>query len=177
MAQLSSALSHSSTCSLKENCKYLLITATNLFQSREISSVQYDLLKELVFSYDADLYSTQHTSAHIQQYILRYTKKIYELLFQNLTLEHAHILATTYADEVADNLTIDTRALVYGEIEFDSFVEVLAVATDGLQRFQKFIDLGHGIGRAIIVVRYIPSLINLKFLRLHCLFFFFNRLL
>lgn len=138
--------------SVKDSCKYFLVTATNLYQSHEISPLQYDLLKELIFSYDSDLYSSSHTRAHVHQYIVRYTKKLYDLLFLNLTLEHAHILATTYADEVAENLTIDTRALVYGEIEFDSFIEVLNVATDGLQTFHKFIDLGHGIGRALIVV-------------------------
>jgi hypothetical protein len=153
---------------LKESCKYLLVTATNLLQSREISLLQYLLLKELIFSYDHELYSTRQTSQHILEHILQYTKKLYEVLFQDLTLEHAHIIATTYADELSESMSVDTRALVYGEIDFDSFIEVLSVATDGLGRMNKFIDLGHGIGRAVLVVLFSPFLPPLPhhFLRL-----------
>ena len=77
-------------------------------------------------------------------------KELYDILYDNITLERAHILATTYVDEI--NERDDTRALVYGEIEFDSFSEVLKVATDNIKNLNKFVDLGHGIGRAVIVV-------------------------
>jgi hypothetical protein len=141
---------YKTTKSVKDSCKYLLVTAKNLFTTNEISSIQHTFLKELIFSYDEGLYSSHHTTTQVQEYLLQYTKKLYLALYEHLTLEQAHIIATTYADEMNDS-TADPRALVYGEIEFDSFAEVLKVATDGLQRQQKFIDLGHGIGRAVIV--------------------------
>jgi hypothetical protein len=141
---------NSSSSNLKESCKYLLVTAKNLLTTNEISSIQHTFLKELIFSYDEGLYASLHTTTQVQEYLLQYTKKLYLALFEHLTLEQAHIIATTYADEMSDSTT-DPRALVYGEIEFDSFAEVLKVATDGLSQQQKFIDLGHGIGRAVIV--------------------------
>ncbi len=98
----------------------------------------------------------------IKERILKYTRQLYDALFETITLEKAHIIATTYADEVNE---ADTRALVYGEIDFESFAEVLRVATENLSKKQKFIDLGHGIGRAVIVVR----IFSLSFCHKHCI--------
>ena len=72
--------------------------------------------------------------------------------FEGLSLEKAHIIATTYAEELSE---ADTRALVYGEVDFDSFAEVLRAATIGIKRCYTFVDLGHGTGRAVFVVSWL----------------------
>lgn len=133
---------------LQNKCKYLLITSNNLKNNNEISLKEYNLLKELIFSFNSSLYSYNNIN-DIKLYLNNYIHQLYNALYENLTLERAHILATTYVDEINDT---DTRALVYGEVDFESFAEVLKVATDNLKNYNKFIDLGHGIGRAVIVV-------------------------
>lgn len=131
----------------KDKCKFLLLNAKKLKERNQISSTQYNLLKELIFSFDEELYECSCSST-VKERIDRYTRYVYDDLFEGLSLERAHIIATTYADELSEG---DTRALVYGEVDFDSFAEVLRCATDGIARSKKFIDLGHGIGRAVIV--------------------------
>jgi hypothetical protein len=44
-----------------------------------------------------------------------------------------------------------------GEIDFDSFSEVLRVAMRQLQTRHKFVDLGHGIGKAILAAVFIAD--------------------
>ena len=44
----------------------------------------------------------------------------------------------------------DASSLIYGEIEFASFSEILGIAMTGLQRKAKFVDLGSGIAKAVL---------------------------
>lgn len=156
---------------LKEKYKSLLISSYKLLQNNEISHLQHILLKELLFSSStsisssttsissississsSELYSSLFNCLNLNDikiFLNLYIYNLYSSLYFNLTLEKAHILATTYIDEINET---DTRALVYGEIEYDSFKEVLYEATNNLKNMKKFIDLGHGIGRAVLVV-------------------------
>ena len=138
--------------SLKNKCKYFLKIAYSLKENHEISNLLFYSFKDLIFSYNSTLFLIENEEKNeIISFLLNYLHNCYELLYEDLTLERAHILATSYVDEMNDT---DTRALVYGEIDFISFTEVLKVATDNLYNYKKFIDLGHGIGRAVIVVFY-----------------------
>ena len=46
---------------------------------------------------------------------------------------------------------------ITGEIEFDSFAEVLRVAMRQLKSRKKFVDLGHGIGKAIMAAVFVSD--------------------
>lgn len=132
----------------QDKCRYLLTAAKKLKLDGDISWLQYDILKEMILSFDDDLYADP-SLATTKYRLSKYTRQLYDALFENLSLEKAHIIATTYADEISD---ADTRALVYGEVDFESFAEVLHAATSNTKRCCKFVDLGHGTGRAVIVV-------------------------
>ena len=55
------------------------------------------------------------------------------------------------ADDFAHTFEDETQALVYGEVEFDPFVKILKRAIKGLRNYNKFVDLGSGCGRAVII--------------------------
>ena len=78
-----------------------------------------------------------------------YEKEILEKLFADYSSDDAHIVACECIDTIND---CDTSALVYGEVGFDSFKEVLMEAIGGLKFMKKFVDLGHGTGKAIFMV-------------------------
>ena len=134
--------------SLKGRCRYLLTESNKLKGNGDISYVQYDILKELILSLDSELYNLS-TQVTLKDRVSKYTRQIYDSLFEDTSLEKAHIIATTYAQELTES---DKRALVYGEVDFDSFSEVLKVAATGMKRCHNFVDLGHGTGRAVFAV-------------------------
>ena len=134
--------------STKDKCRYLLTLAKKLKLDCDISCIQFDILKELILSLDSELYANPN-AASVRDRISKYTRQMYDALFEDISLEKAHIIATTYAEELSE---ADTRALVYGEVDFDSFAEVLRAAILGMKRCENFVDLGHGTGRAVFVV-------------------------
>lgn len=86
--------------------------------------------------------------AAVQDAVRRRARRAYEEVYEQCDLERAHLLATTDVDRMPADA--DTRSLVYGEIEFDAFYEVLQEAARGLPGgMSKFYDLGSGTGRAV----------------------------
>jgi len=85
--------------------------------------------------------------------IARRVQKVYDELFQDCSLERAHLLACedqrAFAEQPSSGA--DSKSLVYGEVEFDAFYEVLQHAGAGMPSGMRFYDLGSGTGRAIFV--------------------------
>lgn len=104
-----------------------------------------ELVQCVVGSNSKDLLSAVTNIAHGE------AKRIMNELFKNETLEHTHLLASMGSAMMIKSSGYDSQALVYGEVDFGPFVEVLQEALKGIKRAIKFVDLGHGIGRAAIV--------------------------
>ena len=71
-------------------------------------------------------------------------------LYTEFPLSQAQILSTS---EVQDMDSLETKSLVYGEVEFDAFHEVIGLACRGLTAgptgTRRFYDLGSGTGRVV----------------------------
>lgn len=132
--------------------KEALSLAHDLRRESAFNAVQYDLCKEIILTQrDTKILKCEYTlsSKLLEDEVHCFAKQLFEKIFENCTLDSAHIIATNYTDEIDE---ADTQSLVYGEVDFDSFAEVLRVATSGIARQRKFVDLGHGTGRAIVAV-------------------------
>jgi hypothetical protein len=114
-------------------------------------------LKELALSHDEGLIEvvrktgTADLLSALRVVALRQARSDMEHVFAGETLESAHLLASMGTARMVKSGDYDSQALVYGEVEYDPFVEVLEHATKGLKGSNKFVDLGHGIGRAAII--------------------------
>jgi len=76
-------------------------------------------------------------------------------LFDEHSLARAHQGASIGSTELCGFLPAckeyDSQCFVYGEIEFDSFTQILNISLNGVQRkLAKFVDLGSGIAKAVI---------------------------
>ena len=77
-------------------------------------------------------------------------------LFDEVSLSHAHQMASIGASNIKSSLPrtleYDSRCLIYGEIECNSFARILGVARSGFSRGQKskFVDLGSGAAKAVL---------------------------
>ena len=132
--------------------KEALSLAHDLRRETAFNAVQFDLCKEIILTqYDTKILKHEYTlsSKLLEEEVYCFAKQLFEKIFENCTLDSAHIIATNYTDEIDE---ADTQSLVYGEVDFDSFAEVLRAATSGITRQRKFVDLGHGTGRAIVAV-------------------------
>jgi hypothetical protein len=99
---------------------------------------------------------------------LKYSSSILQNLFDvSYSLEEAHVIASNSQfinnkdhindDDYGRNMS-EVKSLVYGEVEYDSFVEILMVANQGLEkRTSKFVDLGHGTGKALCIAGFITD--------------------
>ncbi|CAM9622504.1 unnamed protein product [Phaeothamnion confervicola] len=129
-----------------------------------ISAATKDFLKELVvhenakvLAISAGLLSGRHTAVTalkaLRPLVARRAAKTFEELYDDCPLEHAHMLAAADVEEMEQGT--DTHSLVYGEVEFDAFYDVLQLAAADLTssggRGLTLYDLGGGTGRAIFV--------------------------
>lgn len=88
-------------------------------------------------------------------------KSIWEGIYNDIvSIDEAHQLATASTLEITSKDKTDNaqeeedspaQAFIYGEIEYDSFVKILRIATNGLPKCEKFCDLGSGTGRALLL--------------------------
>jgi len=88
-------------------------------------------------------------------------KELLSPFFSDTTLDIAHQIASfASGDSTSESMSNGgthkelggASSLVYGEIEFDAFTKVLEIATSGLGARTKFVDLGSGIGKALMWV-------------------------
>jgi len=146
-----------------DTVKLLLRLCNLLKRQRQLSNVYIGHLKDLALQEDERLLRVlrfmDHKSlvAELEVCAELQAKVQMEAIFTGETLEGSHLLATLGVGKVMNRKDVDNQALVYGEVEFDPFVEVLTVACDGIDMKRKFVDLGHGIGRATIITALISE--------------------
>jgi SAM-dependent methyltransferase len=130
-----------------------------LSQSRQLPDALIGHLKEMAFREDQAMVSAIRNSrendmlSSLRSLAVMEAKSMMDNLFEGETLESAHLSASLATAKLFknQNTKFDGQALVYGEVEFDPFVKILDIATKGLSSNGKFVDLGHGIGRAAII--------------------------
>ncbi|KAG5189323.1 hypothetical protein JKP88DRAFT_252975 [Tribonema minus] len=111
---------------------------------------------ELVVNQNEDLLGADLSDAEaalnaLKPLIMGRAKRSFEEVISTCSLERAHMLATNDARSMPAGT--DIKSLVYGEIDFVSFYEVMQLAAQGhrprSRRGAKFYDLGSGSGSAI----------------------------
>ena len=99
---------------LQYQCRNFLSAAYLLRTDDEMSPVQINLLKDLALSYDEKLYKCEDFTS-IKMRMEEVTRLHFDKLFQHMTLEKCHSIATTNAAEFTHHTpAVDTRQLVYG---------------------------------------------------------------
>lgn len=130
-----------------------------LGRNRQLPDTLVSHVKELALEEDDELVSMIQTTVEsrlteeLRLLALKRAKKGVDEIFVKETLEETHMLASIGTARLVNTAAYDGQALVYGEVEFDPFVEILEESCKGLQKMNKFVDLGHGIGRATIIAR------------------------
>lgn len=90
--------------------------------------------------------------------ILQHAKVlINELYEKSYNIEDVHLIASKNGDHSNDLNKDQIKSLIYGEVEFDSFSEVLIQATNGLHRKKKFVDIGSGTCKALCIAGLISN--------------------
>ena len=133
-----------------------------------LSLPMYLVAKELLMQSDSDMLSLirrfHPLLAHDSQFeeFFDSVKKlvlgkmciiVQRLLENTYNIEDAHIHANNAYLEYGlryDDYK-DRQNLIYGEVEFDSYVHILHIAINGLESTNKFVDLGHGCGKAVCI--------------------------
>jgi SAM-dependent methyltransferase len=144
---------------LTESAKLLLL-ASLLARDRVISNNGKAFLKELIIRKDPrviDLLGSFETRGaddlqvleQISDVITEETECLFSDLFSYLTLEDAKTISKTEREEKELS---DDKSLIYGEVDFNSFVKVLQKL--GLPPGGLFYDLGSGSGRAVFAARF-----------------------
>jgi hypothetical protein len=148
---------------MEDILKHPLKIAHFLYQKCLISTPIYSIIKDLILSYDETVCNVfrELTLEGLQaaalvrpipNYLRRIVNIIYEISFDKLYVVMKSIIEP-FQTELANRVAIDTRhsvagsdpsSLVYGEIEFNSFSDILKAATNGVENLNKFVDLGHG---------------------------------
>jgi len=148
-----------STNNLAEPAKLLLL-ASILAKDRAISNNGKAFLKELILRRDPRLIkllkkfetTESHNSEFLEQIhnlIREEANALYNELFVDTSLEVGKTLSKNERDKKNIN---DVKSLIYGEVEFPSFYNVLRKINSkpGLI----FYDLGSGTGKAVFVARF-----------------------
>eukprot|EP00968_Pinguiococcus_pyrenoidosus_P027606 scaffold7384_cov236-Pinguiococcus_pyrenoidosus.AAC.6 len=146
---------------VRKTVSSLLVLAESLCASKEISGPAKSMFKELVLRRDAailsagEAYAESDSSAQkaiklraLQDLLEEKTKDVYEDLFSQCDLSLGHQLASKDVDAFKADGT-NTNSMVYGEVSFSAFYEVLREAARGMGKLHKFYDLGSGTGRAV----------------------------
>eukprot|EP00903_Cladosiphon_okamuranus_P010983 g10373.t1 len=121
----------------------LLIFAKELEKAGRISKASKGLLKELIVHENLEVMSVGEALARaeggqqqgrslqiLDEQIKKRASKSHQELFEICPLEQAHLLSQQDTATLAEGS--DTKSLVYGEIDFWSFYDVIKVAADGL---------------------------------------------
>lgn len=139
-----------------------------LHSQSSLSLPMYLVAKELLLKNDNDILNLlvryglisvhdsqfDHFCQLLKEKLLGKMCVILQRLFDNTyCIEEAHIHANNAFLEngMRHDDYKDRKNLIYGEIEFDSYVRVLQIATNRLECRDKFVDLGHGCGKAVCI--------------------------
>jgi len=142
-----------------------------LFSAKDVDNHEIiNILKAIIGINSND--NTTNDSLYFVDKLIAITLKYSSSILQNLfdtsySLEEAHVIASNSQfinnkdyindDDYGRNMS-EVKSLVYGEVEYDSFVEILMVANQGLEkRTSKFVDLGHGTGKALCIASFITD--------------------
>ncbi|CAM9495871.1 unnamed protein product [Pylaiella littoralis] len=143
----------------------LLVFAKELEKAGRISKASKGLLKELIVHENLEVIyvgealaradrgrHTQQQQQHEQvllpphifdEQIKKRASKSHQELFEICPLEQAHLLSQQDTEALAEGT--DTQSLVYGEIDFWSFYDVVKVAADGIDTRRRFCQHQDGV--------------------------------
>lgn len=125
---------------------------------------EHDLLKELVIRKDPDLLEVASVITHpddidsgnlkeLNKYFKNklevFMREAFTKLYSRVTQDDAYTIANQSTLRMDPD---DSQEFTYGEVDFESFSEILTVAVAGLEQRRKFVDLGHGTGKAVLMV-------------------------
>lgn len=154
----------------RSNYHVLFTLSRQLADGGLLTRKETDFLKELIIRQDTDLLEVASVITHPGSMDADDIKKLYKFfkhkvalhiedcvlnLYAQGSLEDAYAIAGTDTELMSDS---DSQVLVYGEVDYRSFAEILRVGVSGLDECKKFVDLGHGTGKAVIIVRIIYTL-------------------
>lgn len=123
-----------------------------------------DILKDMIVTRDPDLLEVAAVITHPDGMDTDDMKKLYKFfkhkvslfveaavgrLYARCSLEDAYAIAGNETAAMADG---DAQVLIYGEVDYKAFAEILQVAVNGQASCKKFVDLGHGTGKAVMMV-------------------------
>lgn len=135
-----------------------------LAEGRFLTQKEADFLKDVIIQQDTDLLEVASVITHpdgmdsedvknlykfFKHKVSLYIEGTIDMLYARGSLEDAYARASTDTESMPNN---DAQVLIYGEVDFKSFAEVLRVGVSGLDHRKKFVDLGHGTGKAIMIV-------------------------
>jgi hypothetical protein len=140
-----------------------LSTIDELETSAAISKNVHYLLKDLVRSKEPSFFDAvvvrrndeSHGIEHLHDIIAAKAEQVLESLYHNCSYE---IAKTASINERVKKDMTQQNSLVYGEVEFASFIEIIlnAIPTP-LCRGGKFYDIGSGSGRAVYTARLVQD--------------------
>jgi len=154
-------LTHSHLLALSDQAK-LLVILDFLSRDRIITMNAQSLLKPLIFDNDPAIMSllplleaTDSDSKNkfideLYQVIDSRTEDVFDGLFENTGIEVAK--HASKSERAEKDLTKD-RSLIYGEVEFGSFSQVLRKVCTNMPPGGVFFDIGSGSGRGVMVAR------------------------
>lgn len=146
--------------SKSDNYANALTWAAILRQKKYLSAYLYGIIKNIIFGSDLELLSLMPYNndivaeksnprdlnrlvAKIKDCAIKYLEPFLENIF-SVFVDDAHIISNAHNH-------LNESCLVYGEVEFNSFAEILDFALSGLLKRNKFVDLGHGTGKALVI--------------------------
>jgi hypothetical protein len=140
---------------LSESMLTFLSTIDELQASDAISNNVQTLLKDLVRSKEPSFFDVvvvqrndkSHHIEHLHDIVASKAEQVLESLYQNCSYE---IAKTASVNERVER-DLQENSLVYGEVEFASFIDILNAIP--LCRGGKFYDIGSGSGRAVYTAR------------------------
>jgi hypothetical protein len=154
----------STASGLAEPAKLLLL-ASILAKDRAISNNGKAFLKELILRRDPRLISllkkfeaTETQNAEFLEQIHNLIKEEAQALYNELFVDTSLEVGKTLSKDERDKKNIhDVKSLIYGEVEFPSFYNVLRKINS--KPGSIFYDLGSGTGKAVFVARFTQGML------------------
>ena len=132
-----------------------------------LSLKESEFVKDMIIKRDSDMLEVAAVITNPNTIDLDDLKKLYGFFKHKVSLFIEKTLNSIYTSTSLDSAYAiagdDTRlmgisddasqVLIYGEVDYNSFSEVLRTTVKGMDKCHKFVDLGHGTGKAVIMVR------------------------
>eukprot|EP01041_Mallomonas_annulata_P009260 gene9260-19221_t len=116
-----------------------------------INSQQKPFSEDILKCYTVDCNDFENFKRYVihrvVQHTADYSYRLWTEIYENLSTEKAKLLAKSNPTAI-ENLALEKSSLVYGEIDFFSFLDILQRVS--IIKGETLVDLGHGTGRGLI---------------------------